>query len=71
MTAATAFIVTTGCTECQRGPGQLESIRNGNWECSHVACPHRRQVTAAPPDTDSFAFESSGCWRVRPDYSQD
>lgn len=22
--------------------------RNSQWECSHVECPHRRNVTAAP-----------------------
>lgn len=69
----TDFIVTTGCTHCQRSPGQLESVRSGAWECSHVECPYRRHVTAAPPDRDSepLAFEGSGCWRVRPHFGQD
>lgn len=67
------YIVTTGCTECGRNAAQLDSVRDGTWECCCVDCPHRRAITAAPPEgaTEATGRESSGCWRVRPVFQED
>lgn len=62
--------VTTGCSTCGRSAQLMEGMPE-RWECSHVDCPHRRQVTAAPPEGNHFAREGSGCWRVRPMYQED
>jgi hypothetical protein len=34
------------------------------WECSHVACPLRRPLTAAPTDRQ-LRLGGDGCWRQR------
>lgn len=60
-----------GCTQCARSAQQLASLARGFWECSHVACPQRRPVTAAPPTGNELAYEGSGCWHVRPKFQDE
>ncbi|MCY1313001.1 hypothetical protein D9M68_864830 [compost metagenome] len=33
-----------------KATAQHPAGRNDHWECSHIACPHRHPVTAAPSD---------------------
>lgn len=58
---------TSGCNQCRRTAQQLASLATSWWECSHVDCPQRKPVTAAPPPRSSeLDAETSGCWRVKP-----
>lgn len=57
-----------GCTTCRLNSAQLAARAAQWWECSHVDCPQRKLVTAAPPERNGLAFEGSGCWRVKPVY---
>lgn len=39
------------CTVCNyKASERRPAGQNEIWECSHVECPHRRKVTAAPGD---------------------
>ena len=39
------------CTVCNRKPKGVAPLgENDFWECSHVGCPNRHKVTAAPSD---------------------
>lgn len=54
------------CRVCHRTGPQLTALRRGFWECSHVDCPCRKPITAAPPTGRELEGEHSGCWHVRP-----
>lgn len=64
--------VDAGCTQCRRTSQQLATLATSWWECSHVDCPNRRPVTAAPPDRgdDPLSHEGSGCFHVRPRFPE-
>jgi hypothetical protein len=39
------------CPVCNRKPNGVAPMgENDFWECSHVECPNRHKVTAAPSD---------------------
>lgn len=41
--------------------------KRSSHECSHVACPNRRRVTAQPPDElEATGREAGGTYRVPP-----
>lgn len=44
------------CPVCRYHPKQADRQpgRNDLWECSHVDCPNRRVITAAPRETGSY-----------------
>lgn len=59
-----------GCPLCHLNDAQLAARAKAWWECSHVDCPNRKRVTAAPPDTNALAAEGSGCWRIKPVFQE-
>lgn len=62
-----------GCRLCSRSAQQLAGLARAWWECSHVDCPQRKRVTAAPPEdgTESMGRDGSGCWRIKPVFGDD
>lgn len=60
-----------GCAECHLSHAQLQARAKTWWECSHVSCPQRKALTAAPPRADAFAAEGAGCWRIKPVFRED
>ena len=64
---------TAGCSVCNRNAAQLAALQTGGWwECSHVACPGRKPITAAPPQdgTEAMGRDGSGCWRMKPVFQE-
>lgn len=53
-----------GCPVCTRSAFRLQAVPHV-WECSHMACPFRRPVTAAPAER-ALRCDPDGCWRQRP-----
>lgn len=51
------------CASCTRTAQQLQGMPE-RWECSHVACPLRRPLTAAPTPRP-LRQDGDGCWRSR------
>lgn len=61
-----------GCAVCQLTEPQLAARGEAWWECSHVACPQRKTLTAAPPHdgTEAMGADGSGCWRIKPVFQE-
>ena len=41
----------THCDTCARRGAAMEPIARGAFECCHIACPHRKNLTACPSAT--------------------
>lgn len=61
MSAAQAPAAAPACNTCTRNAQQLQGMPE-RWECSHVACPLRKPLTAAPT-AQALRLASDGCWR--------
>lgn len=48
------------CGTCTRTPSQMQSIQAERFECSHVDCPNRRALTAAPCDVPPLGWYHMG-----------
>lgn len=62
-TAAATADPAPACIACARSAQQLQGMPE-RWECSHVACPLRKHLTAAPT-ARQLRLASDGCWRQR------
>lgn len=38
----------TSCNACSRRDNAMSAVARGAVECSHIACPHRKHITAQP-----------------------
>lgn len=48
------------CGTCSLSAEKAKALRGEAFECSHVDCPNRRRLTAAPPDAPPLGWFHAG-----------